>query len=100
VSVIAGHRDTHFAFLRDLAPGERIHLDAPGRSRVYQVTGSEVADSRRQRLALADDTPSLALVTCFPFDAPTAGGPLRYVVTARAVPPAAPPAPGQARPTE
>jgi sortase A len=43
----------------------------------------QVVDSRRQPLQLSGD--GLALVTCFPFDALTAGGPLRYVVIATPV---------------
>jgi len=41
----------------------------------------EIADARTTDLRLDDGT-SLVLVTCYPFDAIDAGGPLRYVVTA------------------
>tara|TARA_S200000501_G_scaffold249877_1_gene234098 strand:- start:524 stop:670 length:147 start_codon:yes stop_codon:yes gene_type:complete len=41
----------------------------------------EVADARTTVLRLGDGT-SFVLVTCYPFDAIDAGGPLRYVVTA------------------
>ena len=42
-------------------------------------------DSRRGSLLLDTDQAFLSLVTCYPFDAREAGGPLRYVVTARKV---------------
>lgn len=83
--VVSGHRDTHFAFLRELAVGDRIWLsDAHGRH-AYEVTGFEVADSRRARLATQADDARLVLVTCWPFDAVAPGGPLRYVVEAKLV---------------
>ena len=83
-SIIAGHRDTHFAFLRDVAIGERVNLETPdGRKHAYEVIGTNVVDSRRGSLVLDTDGAFLSLVTCYPFDALDAGGPLRYVVTAR-----------------
>jgi len=86
VILVSGHRDTHFRFLRDLRTGEMIHLsDSAGRKRSYRVASREVADSRTQRLRLDAARPRLVLVTCFPFDAMTLGGPLRYVVTAEAI---------------
>jgi sortase A len=82
-SVISGHRDTHFAFLRDLAPAMKLEVQRPdGGWRSYQVRGGEVIDSRTARLSLAADRPALTLVTCWPFDAVEAGGPLRYAVYA------------------
>ena len=83
-SVIAGHRDTHFQFLQFLSQGESIMLETPeGRKYVYQVSGIDVVDSRRGSLVLDTGSPMLSLVTCYPFAAPEAGGPLRYVVTAK-----------------
>jgi sortase A len=84
-SVISGHRDTHFAFLRDLAPDTKLEVQrSDGGWRSYRVKGSEVFDSRSARLSLAADRPALTLVTCWPFDAAEAGGPLRYAVFAAA----------------
>jgi sortase A len=80
--VISGHRDTHFAFLRALQPGDTVQLEAAGATRSYRVTGARIADSRREAIALPADGASLLLVTCWPFDALTAGGPWRYVVRA------------------
>ncbi|WP_336365619.1 class GN sortase [Marinobacter sp. C2H3] len=84
--ILAGHRDTHFKRLGDLAPGSPIRLQGrDGRWHDYTVVATRVVDSTQERLApgrLPDD--SLLLVTCYPFDALRAGGPLRYVVTAKA----------------
>jgi len=79
-SVIAGHRDTHFAFLRDVHAGERMFLQlSDGTQRHYRVAGIEVVDSSTRRLALdrSSEHPELRLITCYPFDAIAAGGPLR-----------------------
>jgi sortase A len=82
--VIVGHRDTHFAFLRNVQRGDRLGIESfGGATYVYEVTGLDVVDSRTGSLVLDTDTPALTLVTCYPFDALEPGGPLRYVVTAR-----------------
>jgi sortase A len=82
--VIAGHRDTHFAFLRDVRRGEHLGVESfGGAAHVYEVIGLDVVDSRKDSLVLDTDTAVLTLVTCYPFDALEPGGPLRYVVTAR-----------------
>jgi sortase A len=85
-SVIAGHRDTHFSFLRDIEIGESIMIERiSGRRHLYKVIGIDVVDSRRGSLLLDTDAAMLSLVTCYPFDAEEAGGPMRFVVTARLV---------------
>jgi sortase A len=83
-TVIAGHRDTHFAFLRHLQAGDEILLQTPhGTVHRYLVESFQVVDHHDTRaLAPADDTSLLTLVTCYPFDALVPGGPLRYVVRA------------------
>ena len=83
-SVIAGHRDTHFRFLKDLAIGEALQVETPdGRAHSYEVVDLDVVDSRRSSLLLDTDAAMLSLITCYPFDSATAGGPMRYVVTAQ-----------------
>ena len=85
-AVIAGHRDTHFRFLQTLEVGESLIVEtADGRKHRYTVTSIEVVDSRRGRLLLDAEDALLSLVTCYPFDAIEPGGPMRYVVTAKAV---------------
>lgn len=81
-TVIAGHRDTHFAFLEAIATGDRLILHRPNGQRLrYRVTAREVVDSRDYRLAVSGEE-RLTLVTCYPFDAVEAGGPMRLVVVA------------------
>ena len=85
-SIIAGHRDTHFQFLQFLKKGESLVLEMPdGVHHRYQVTDIDVVDSRRGRILIDTDAPMLSLVTCYPFQAASAGGPMRYVVTAKMI---------------
>lgn len=83
-TVLAGHRDTHFAFLRDLQSGDDLTLQtADGREWRFQLEETHVIDSRRERLQFGDNVEAtLTLLTCYPFDAITPGGPLRYVAVA------------------
>jgi sortase A len=83
-SVIAGHRDTHFQFLKDVQRGELLTVESGTGSRyLYQVVGVDIVDSGKGSLTLDTETAMLSLVTCYPFDSRESGGPLRYVVTAR-----------------
>jgi sortase A len=79
---LAGHRDTHFRFLRDLEPGEMLWLELPdGAVERYRVRWTYVVD-QADTSALETAGEWLTLVTCYPFDAAVPGGPLRYVVQA------------------
>jgi sortase A len=83
-SVIAGHRDTHFNFLRDLEIGESLVIEKiGGRKHLYKVVAIDVVDARRGSLLLDTDAAMLSLVTCYPFESLEPGGPMRYVVTAK-----------------
>ena len=83
-AVVGGHRDTHFAFLEDLSPGDRLTLELPGgRLHRYRVDAFSVVDTARQQLANTAEVDELLLVTCYPFDAIDSSGSLRYVVVAR-----------------
>lgn len=82
-SVLAGHRDTHFAFLERIEAGDGLRLETPnGRVRHYRVEGATVVHESDLTPLEATTEPSLTLVTCFPFRAARPGGPLRYVVRA------------------
>lgn len=83
VTMIAAHRDTHFEALRDIAHGDLIRLQNTSKQwHQYRVTGIRIADSRSEAVEPFADHSLLMLVTCYPFDALIAGGPLRYVVEA------------------
>ena len=82
--VIAGHRDTHFRFLRDLKYGDPISLQTNSH-RVLKFTVARIliVDSADVDLIRQGNESMLTLITCYPFDAIRPGGPLRYVVQAK-----------------
>ena len=82
-TVLSGHRDTHFRFLKDLRIGSALTLETrTGARRTYRVTETRVIDRHDTRVLRSSDHAQLTLVTCYPFDALVPGGPLRYVVLA------------------
>lgn len=86
--VLSGHRDTHFSWLRHLAPEDELLLEAAdGRVLRYQVTDAVVVGADRVDLLDPFGFDGIRLLTCYPFDAIGPGTPLRYLVNARPVPP-------------
>ena len=85
--VLSAHRDTHFAWLRDLRPGEPLSLEAVnGAVRRYRVARLSIADERAVELLERGAGDRLTLITCYPFGAVDPGTRQRYVVTAVARP--------------
>ena len=86
VAVFAAHRDTHFAFLKDVKPGDEIAVESRDGARRFRVTGSQVVRWDASGIQTHDGgAPRIALVTCWPLDAKTPG-PMRYVVWAELTP--------------
>lgn len=84
-AIVTGHRDTHFRFLERVKPGDEIVVEAPEQPRSrFRVREMTVVDLRTAVIRNGEDTASLVLLTCYPFDAIRPGGPLRYVVGAEA----------------
>lgn len=84
LSMIGGHRDTHFGFLETVDVDSAFHLELPtGEKMRYRVTHTVVVNINLEPLPSAQgNLDELLLVTCYPFDALSAG-PLRYLVRAR-----------------
>jgi sortase A len=82
-TILTGHRDTHFEFLKRLKQDDEIVVEtAAGSTQRYLVLDSQIVDDRTASIGLADREDQLVLVTCYPFDTIVPGGPLRYVVSA------------------
>jgi sortase A len=80
VTVFAAHRDTHFAFLGQLKPGDKVRVETRDGTVSYRITGSEVVHWNASGIQPHDNgPPRLALVTCWPLDA-NFRGVLRLVV--------------------
>ncbi len=85
--IISAHRDTHFAFLQNLSAGDTLLLEAVNKEiTVYKVKEFFVIDKTKTPFIPTDMSNRLMLITCYPFDAITAGGPLRYIVIAEPEP--------------
>lgn len=82
--VIAGHRDTFFRPLRNIALGDHIFLETPDGQFHYRVTSLEVVNPRDVSVLAATDEDVLTLITCFPFWV-LGNAPDRFVVRAAAV---------------
>ena len=83
ICVISGHRDTHFAVLEDLDPGQRVELeDRTGARHGYVVTETVVVHEREIEALGWGGPGSLVLMTCWPFDSVRPGGELRFLVYA------------------
>ena len=79
---LAGHRDTFFRRLRNVAKGDSIRIATPDGVFQYRVESMMVVDSDRSDLLRATPAPVLTLVTCYPFDW-IGPAPRRFVVRAR-----------------
>ena len=83
-TVIAGHRDTHFRFLKDIQRGELIQLQSlTGKMIQYKVSEIIIVDEKQTEYLANTSENTLTLITCYPFDAIRPGGPLRYLVIAK-----------------
>ena len=81
--VVAGHRDSHFAFLEDIAIKDIVSLvDARGKMQHYQVESIDIVDATIGQFPLVADVRSLVLITCYPFKGITNSADERYVITA------------------
>lgn len=82
VAVYSAHRDTHFAFLRNVKIGDEIDITRDdGRMFRYRADGSSVVRFDASGIDPLADGYELVLSTCWPFDALTSG-PLRYLLHA------------------
>jgi sortase A len=82
VAVYSAHRDTHFAFLKDVIIGDEIKVTRrDGRHFRYRVDGTSVVRFDASGIDPLTEGYHLVLSTCWPFDALTSG-PERYLVHA------------------
>jgi sortase A len=84
-AIYSAHRDTHFAFLGEVATGDEIHVTRrDGREFRFRVTATTIVHWDASGIDPAAEGRRLALVTCWPLNAKFSG-PLRYVVYAEMV---------------
>lgn len=82
-TVISAHRDTHFAALENIVPGDLIEIETiEGRQLLYQVQTRQIVDMHDMWVTEDNGQDELTLVTCWPFDALVPRGPDRLIVSA------------------
>ena len=81
-SVIAAHRDTQFAFLRDIRIGDKIRVTRRDRVTLwFRITGTAVVPWDASGIDPHQEGYWLVLSTCWPLNAVRSGN-LRYIVRA------------------
>jgi sortase A len=87
VAVYSAHRDTHFAFLKNVAVGDEIDIVRnDGRTFRYRADATSVARFDASGIDPLAGGHELVLSTCWPFDALTSG-PDRYLLHATMIEP-------------
>jgi len=83
--MVAGHRDSHFEFLKDLQIGDIIITEGHNKSiKRYQVNDLTIMDTRYDTLSMTERS-MLTLITCYPFDDFIPGGTQRFIVNANQI---------------
>jgi sortase A len=82
VAVYSAHRDTHFAFLKNVVVGDEINvMRSDGKHFHYRVDATSIVRFDSSGIDPLADGHQLVLSTCWPFDALTQGSE-RYLVHA------------------
>ena len=85
VTLLGAHRETHFAWMRELEVGDELTLErVDGSVARFEVTALQTVEWDRFALPSRPRAQMLLLATCFPFDADEPG-PLRRVAWARRI---------------
>jgi sortase A len=82
-SALASHRDTYFRGLEDVQSGDLIIFKSPAANFRYRVESTQIVDANATDALPDSTTPTLSLVTCYPFHY-IGSAPQRFIVTARA----------------
>jgi len=78
---LAGHRDGFFRVLKDIQLGDSVELVLPDRTENYIVEQTQIVTPDDTQVLAKTLTPTLTLVTCFPFYY-VGSAPKRFIVTA------------------
>ena len=82
--VLAGHRDTFFSPLREIALHDRIRVVAPPHTYEYRVDALRVVKPEEASVMHSHGIAELTLVTCYPFQF-SGPAPYRLIVSATRV---------------
>jgi sortase A len=79
---IAGHRDGFFRPLKDIEIGDRLSLETWHGTEEYTVASIEIVNPDELHVLAPTDTPTVTLVTCYPFYH-VGNAPQRFIVKAK-----------------
>jgi len=84
---ISGHRDTHFAVLKNIEIGDLITLERPNTEpQKLSIRNRYIIDVRKEEFRLHSDsinnTHHVILITCYPFESVERATPFRLIVEA------------------
>ena len=82
---LAGHRDTFFRRLRDIRANDEIRLVTASGTFAFHVEATSVVKPRDTWVLNPTETPTLTLITCYPFTY-VGSAPQRFIVRATEVP--------------
>jgi sortase A len=82
--VLAAHRDTFFRSLRHIRRGDLVQVTTPYGVRTYAVDSTEVVKPTETGVMASTATPTLTLITCYPFYY-VGHAPKRFIVRASPV---------------
>ncbi|MCC2607254.1 sortase [Planctobacterium marinum] len=80
-----GHRDTHFAILEAIQPGELIEVETRYGKTLYRVDAVRIAHESQADVVEETLSSTLTLITCYPFNSVQAGTDMRFIVTANKI---------------
>jgi len=83
--VLAGHRDSFFRPLRNIRAGDTVEVTTPEGSRSYLVQTTEIITPDKVSVLEPTKSPTLTLVTCYPFYY-VCHAPKRFIVRASEIP--------------
>lgn len=81
---LAGHRDSFFRGLKDIRENDTIELTTPDGTFDYRVEWTKIVRPRDTHVLEEEGTPSLTLVTCYPFYY-VGSAPKRFIVRAHRI---------------
>ncbi len=85
VTIISGHRDSHFIYIKKLKIGDIIKLqDKENNWHSYIVENSFIINTLKEEILMNQNEKKLLIITCYPFNEINSGTPFRYIISARA----------------
>ncbi|MDO6427932.1 class GN sortase [Thalassotalea sp. 1_MG-2023] len=81
-TVIAGHRDTHFAQLEQLTFEDNLTVETLKGQFTYQIIDISIVHEKDMSVTASTSNDTLTLITCYPFDSLSPDTQWRYVIQA------------------